>query len=50
MNLYFATVLWMVHLETGRLILMGMPKKDCQNPLTAVREKWFLILLLAALV
>ena len=48
--LYFATVLWMVHLEAGRLNLMGLPKKDCPNPLAAVREKWFLILPLAVLV
>jgi TRAP transporter 4TM/12TM fusion protein len=48
--LYFATVLWMVHLEAGRLNLMGLPKKDCPNPLTAIREKWFLILPLAVLV
>ena len=48
--LYFATVLWMVHLEAGRLNLMGLPKKDCPNPFAAVREKWFLILPLAVLV
>ena len=48
--LYFATVLWMVHLEAGRLNLMGLPKKDCPNPFSAIREKWFLILPLAVLV
>jgi TRAP transporter 4TM/12TM fusion protein len=48
--LYFATVLWMVHLEAGRLNLMGLPKKDCPNPFTAIRDKWFLILPLAVLV
>lgn len=48
--LYFATVLWMVHLEAGRLNLKGLPKKDCPNPFAAIREKWYLILPLAVLV
>ncbi|UEM06390.1 TRAP transporter permease [Skermanella rosea] len=48
--LYFATVLWMVHLEAGRLSLMGLPKKDCPSPLAAIREKWYLVLPLAVLV
>ncbi|UEM23752.1 TRAP transporter permease [Skermanella mucosa] len=48
--LYFATVLWMVHLEAGRLSLMGLPKEDCPSPLAAIREKWYLILPLAVLV
>ncbi|WP_207458217.1 TRAP transporter permease [Azospirillum sp. SYSU D00513] len=48
--LYFATVLWMVHLEAGRLGLMGLPKEDCPSPLKAIREKWYLVLPLAVLV
>jgi TRAP transporter 4TM/12TM fusion protein len=48
--LYFATVFWIVHLEAGRLGLLGLPKKDCPNALAAVRRGWYLILPLAALV
>ena len=48
--LYFATAFWMVHVEAGRLGLMGIPKEDCPDPWAAVREKWYLILPLAALV
>ncbi|QQP92221.1 TRAP transporter fused permease subunit [Skermanella sp. TT6] len=48
--LYFATVLWMVHLEAGRLSLMGLPKEECPSPLAAIREKWYLVLPLAVLV
>lgn len=48
--LYFVTVFWMVHLEAGRRGLHGLPKDQCPNPWTAVRERWFLLLPLAALV
>ncbi|MBE0592115.1 MAG: TRAP transporter fused permease subunit, partial [Gemmatimonadales bacterium] len=48
--LYFATAFWMVHVEAGRLGLMGIPKAECPDPWAAVREKWYLILPLAALV
>ncbi|KAA0219065.1 MAG: TRAP transporter permease [Lautropia sp.] len=48
--LYFATAFWMVHLEAGRLSLMGMRREDCPDPWAAVREKWYLILPLATLV
>ena len=48
--LYFVTVFWMVHLEAGRRGLTGLPKEECPNPWTAVRERWYLILPLAALV
>ena len=48
--LYYATAFWMVHLEAGRLRLMGMPKEDCPDAWAAVRENWHLILPLAALV
>jgi TRAP transporter 4TM/12TM fusion protein len=39
-----------VHLEAGRLKLLGLPKEDCPNAWAAVRENWYLILPLAALV
>src|SRR5690606_13723163 len=48
--LYFATAFWMVHVEAGRLGLMGIPKEECPDPWAAVRDKWYLILPLAALV
>jgi TRAP transporter 4TM/12TM fusion protein len=48
--LYYATAFWMVHLEAGRMGLLGMPKDQCPNPWRAIREKWYLILPLAALV
>ncbi|MFA7431989.1 MAG: TRAP transporter permease [Rhodospirillaceae bacterium] len=48
--LYFAAVLWMVHLEAGRGALRGLPKEDCPSPWGAIREKWFLMLPLVILV
>ena len=48
--LYFVTAFWMVHLEAGRKGLMGLPKDECPNPWTAVRERWFLLLPLVGLV
>ncbi len=48
--LYYATVFWMVHLEAGRKKLLGMPKDQLPNPWRAMREQWYLILPLAALV
>ena len=48
--LYFFTAFWMVHLEAGRKGLMGLPKDECPNPWTAVRERGYLLLPLAGLV
>ncbi|MBK3745812.1 TRAP transporter permease [Paraburkholderia aspalathi] len=48
--LYFVTVFLMVHLEAGRLGLMGLAKADMPSPLGALRKRWYLILPLAALV
>ena len=48
--LYFITAFWMVHLEAGRKGLVGIPKEECPNPWTAVRERWYLLLPLAGLV
>lgn len=48
--LYFATAFWMVHLEAGRKGLLGLPKEECPNPWTAVKERWYLLLPLAGLV
>ena len=48
--LYFVTAFWMVHLEAGRKQLLGLPKEECPNPWTAVRERWYLLLPLAGLV
>ncbi|MFP5406903.1 MAG: TRAP transporter permease, partial [Gammaproteobacteria bacterium] len=48
--LYFGTAFWTVHLEAGRMGLMGMPKDECPDPWAAVRRGWYLVLPLAALV
>ncbi|MES6090447.1 TRAP transporter large permease subunit, partial [Cutibacterium acnes] len=48
--LYFVTVFWMVHLEAGRKGLVGLPREQCPNPWTAVRERWYLLLPLLGLV
>jgi len=48
--LYFATVLWMVHLEAGRCNLQGLPKEECPRPLLALKERWYLLLPLLTLV
>ena len=48
--LYYFTAFWMVHLEAGRLKLLGLPKDQCPNPWAALKENWFLALPLAVLV
>ncbi|MGZ5787079.1 MAG: TRAP transporter permease, partial [Ramlibacter sp.] len=48
--LYYFTVFVMVHLEAGRLKLLGIPKDQCPNPWKAIKENWYLIVPLAVLV
>ncbi|MDB5763109.1 MAG: transporter permease [Herminiimonas sp.] len=48
--LYYVTAFWMVHLEAGRAGLTGLPKDQCPSPWKALKENWYLILPLAALV
>ena len=48
--LYYLTAFWMVHLEAGRLKLLGLSKKECPNPWLALKEHWYLALPLAVLV
>ncbi len=48
--LYYFTVFVMVHLEAGRLKLLGIPKDQCPNPWRAMKENWYLLLPLAVLV
>jgi len=48
--LYYFTAFLMVHLEAGRGRLLGLPKDQCPNPWTALKENWYLALPLAALV
>src|SRR5690606_31135665 len=48
--LYFASAFWMVHLEAGRRGLVGLPRAELPSPLQALRERWYLVLPLAALV
>lgn len=48
--LYFGTAFWTVHLEAGKRGLLGLPKEECPNPWTAVRDRWYLLLPLIGLV
>lgn len=48
--LYYVTAFWMVHLEAGRAGLTGLPKEQCPNPWKALKQSWYLVLPLAALV
>ena len=48
--LYFATALWMVHLEAGRRGLLGIPREDCPSALAAIRSQGHLVIPLLALV
>ena len=48
--LYYLTAFWMTHLEAGRKNLVGLPKEQCPSPWRALKENWYLILPLAALV
>ncbi|WP_145109418.1 TRAP transporter permease [Cereibacter sediminicola] len=48
--LYFGVVFWMVWLQAGRDGLRGLPRAELPNPWHAVRDRWPLILPLAALV
>ncbi len=48
--LYFGVCFWMVYLEAGKGNLKGLNKATLPNPWTALRQRWPLILPLAALV
>ena len=48
--LYYVTAFWMVHLEAGRKGLVGLPKDQIPNPWRALKDNWYLILPLVALV
>ena len=48
--LYFGSVFWMVHLEAKRTGLVGLPKDQCPNPWSALRERWFLLIPLLVLI
>ncbi len=48
--LYYASAFWMVHLEAERRNLVGLPKEECPSAIRALRESWYLVLPLAALV
>ena len=49
-TLYFVACFWMVHLEAGRLKLLGLPPEECPSAWRALVEGWYLILPLIALV
>jgi TRAP transporter 4TM/12TM fusion protein len=48
--LYFGSTFWMVHLEAGRRGLFGLPADQIPSAWAALRQRWYLILPLAALV
>ncbi len=48
--LYYVTAFCMVHLEAGRMNLVGLPKDQIPNPWKAIAQNWYLLLPLAALV
>jgi len=48
--LYFATVMWMVHLEAGRHRLAGLSPEECPNWREALTRRGYLLLPLVALV
>jgi TRAP transporter 4TM/12TM fusion protein len=48
--LYFGAAFWSVHLEAGKRGLVGLSKSELPSAWGAVRDGWFLLLPLAALV
>ncbi len=48
--LYFASAFWMVHLEAGKLGLMGIPRELLPSALGAFKKQWHLALPLCVLV
>ena len=48
--LYFVACFWMVHLEAGRLKLLGLPPEECPSAWRAIVQGWYLVLPLIALV
>ncbi len=48
--LYYFTAFVMVHQEAARAGLKGLPKDQCPDPWIALKENWYLVLPLAALV
>ncbi|HEX9052705.1 MAG TPA: TRAP transporter permease [Anaeromyxobacter sp.] len=48
--LYFASAFWMVHLEAGRRNLVGMPREECPDAWEAVKQGWYLLVPLLALI
>ncbi|MDX2290277.1 MAG: TRAP transporter permease [Hyphomicrobiaceae bacterium] len=48
--LYFFSAFWMVHLEAGKRGLMGVDRSELPSALAALRNGWYLIVPLAALV
>jgi TRAP transporter 4TM/12TM fusion protein len=49
-TLYFVACFWMVHLEAGRLKLLGLPPEECPSAWRSIVQSWYLILPLIALV
>jgi TRAP transporter 4TM/12TM fusion protein len=49
-TLYFVACFWMVHLEAGRLNLLGLPPEECPSAWRAIVQGWYLLLPLVVLV
>ena len=48
--LYFISAFWMVHLEAGRLGLVGLPRDQLPNARASLAQRWPLLLPLAVLI
>jgi TRAP transporter 4TM/12TM fusion protein len=48
--LYYYSAFWAVHLEAGKRGLIGLSKDETPNPLKALKNSWYLLMPLAALV
>src|SRR6201991_1013640 len=48
--LYFGSAFWMVHLEAGKRNLLGIPRSELPNPLTALTRQWYLLVPLLMLI
>ncbi|RAU20881.1 C4-dicarboxylate ABC transporter [Paramagnetospirillum kuznetsovii] len=48
--LYYASAIWMVHLEAGIAGLHGIPKDQCPSATAALKRQWYLVVPMAALV
>lgn len=48
--MYFGVCFWIVHLESGKQNLLGLPKDQLPSPLLALKKQWALLIPLGALI